>query len=86
MKLVACIRSEIWMGVSMARVITLYKWAESVFGEKPPHRHTLWKWIAEGKIRPIPKKIGRAYFCTPDAEYIDPYAEKRERILSGRSS
>jgi len=67
-------------------MITLYKWAEAVFGEKQPHRQTLWKWIADGRIRPIPKKVGRAYYCTPDAEYIDPVAKKLEEIYSGRST
>lgn len=70
----------------MARMITLYKWAEAVFGENQPHRQTLWKWIADGRIRPIPKKVGRAYYCTPDAEYIDPVAKKLEEIYSGRST
>lgn len=69
----------------MARLITLYEWAEAVFGEKQPHRQTLWKWIADGRIRPIPKKVGRAYYCTPNAEYIDPVAKKLEEIYSGRS-
>lgn len=67
-------------------MITLYEWAEAVFGEHQPHRQTLWKWIADGRIRPIPKKVGRAYYCTPDAEYIDPVAKKLEEIYSGRST
>lgn len=70
----------------MARLIPISEWAEAVFGSHRPHRHTLASWIDKGLIRPVPKKIGRAYFCAPDAEYVDAYAEKRERILSGRTS
>lgn len=67
----------------MARLIPVAEWAVEVFGEHKPHRHTIRNWIRNGLIRPCPKKIGRAYFCAPNAEYVDPRAERMERIARG---
>jgi hypothetical protein len=36
-------------------------------------------WIRNGRIRPVPRKVGREYFCKPNAEYVDPVAERIER-------
>jgi hypothetical protein len=44
----------------------------------------LLNWIKNGRIRPVPRKKGREYFCRPDAEYVDPIAEKIERMIGGR--
>lgn len=67
-----------------AQLIPLANWAESIFGEHRPHPNTLLNWIKNGRIRPIPKKVGRGYFCRPDAEYVDPNAEKIQRLINGR--
>lgn len=71
-----------------AQLIPIADWAQAMFGEHMPHRHTLRNWITNGKIRPMPIKVGRSYFCRPDAQYVDPIAEKinreMERMASGR--
>lgn len=71
-----------------AQLIPIATWAQLVFGEHMPHRHTLRNWINSGKIRPMPIKVGRSYFCRPDARYVDPVAEQVnreiERMTSGR--
>ncbi|MBN3814691.1 hypothetical protein G3N97_37170 [Paraburkholderia sp. Ac-20347] len=55
-----------------------------MFGDRVPHANTLLNWIKNGKIRPVPRKVGRQYFCRPDAEYVDACAERAERMASGR--
>ncbi|WP_367620791.1 excisionase [Burkholderia sp. AU45274] len=67
-----------------ARLIPLSVWADAEFGEHRPHQNTLLNWIKMGRIRPVPRKVGREYFCRPDAEYVDPEAEKIERLIHGR--
>lgn len=67
----------------MARLIPVAEWAVEVFGAHKPHRHTIANWIRNGRIRPLPRKIGRAYFCAPNAEYIDPVVDKIERMTRG---
>lgn len=70
----------------MARLIPVSEWAAEVFGAHKPHRTTLARWIENGLIRPMPRKVGRTYFCPPNAEYIDPRADKMdliERISNG---
>lgn len=67
-----------------AQLIPVRSWASRVFGDHQPHRNTLLNWIKNGRIRPLPRKIGREYFCRPDAEYIDPVAERIERMVNGR--
>jgi len=67
-----------------AKLIPLRVWAEEVFGEYAPHKNTLLAWCKNGKILPVPRKVGREYFCSPDARYVDPVAEKIERILGDR--
>lgn len=67
-----------------AQLIPVRTWAQAVFGERVPHANTLLNWIKNGKIRPMPRKVGRQYFCRPDAEYVDESAERAERMASGR--
>lgn len=67
-----------------AQLIPVSNWALAIFGDHQPHRNTLRNWIKNGRIRPLPRKIGRTYFCKPDAEYVDPVAEKIERMVNGR--
>lgn len=67
-----------------AQLIPVRAWAESVFGDLAPHANTLLNWVKNGKIRPVPKKVGRQYFCRPDAEYVDPVADRIERMTGGR--
>lgn len=65
------------------KLIPLSVWAEETFGEYAPHRHTLRNWVNNGKIRPVPIKIGRSYFVSPNARYIDPVAEELQRMIDG---
>ncbi|RQR94542.1 hypothetical protein DIE04_18990 [Burkholderia sp. Bp8994] len=65
------------------KLIPLQVWAEQTFGEYAPHRNTLLSWVKNGKICPFPKKVGRRYFVTPEAEYIDPVAQKIQRMIDG---
>lgn len=67
-----------------AQLIPLRTWAETLFGEHMPHRHTLRNWVVNGKIWPMPTKVGRSYFCRPDARYIDPIADRANGIKNGR--
>jgi predicted site-specific integrase-resolvase len=71
----------------VAGLIPVSEWAVEVFGDHKPHRVTLARWIDHGLIRPMPKKIGRAYFCSPNAENVDLRAEKMDLIerISGGS-
>ena len=67
-----------------AQLIPVRKWAVAVFGDHVPHANTLLNWIKNGKIRPVPRKVGRQYFCRPDAEYVDPQVDELERMINGR--
>lgn len=55
------------------KLITLQVWAGRVFGENGPNKDTLRRWCRDTKIFPAPKKIGRAYYVAPDAQYVDNY-------------
>lgn len=55
-----------------------------MFGEYAPHRNTLHNWRRSARIYPLPIKVGRTYFVSPDAEYIDPNTEKIGRMLGMR--
>ncbi|NML99661.1 hypothetical protein HHL24_17175 [Paraburkholderia sp. RP-4-7] len=65
------------------KLIPIAVWAEETFGEYAPHRHTLLSWVKAGKIYPMPTKVGRSYFCSPDAEYFDPVVQKIRRMTGG---
>ncbi|PFH29078.1 excisionase [Burkholderia sp. JKS000303] len=67
-----------------AQLIPIATWAERVFGEHAPHRNTLLNWIHAGRIHPSPRKIGRGYFCQPEAEYVEPGRERVRRLVNGR--
>lgn len=67
------------------RLIPLQEWAIETFGKHAPHRHTLRNWVNSGKIRPMPIKVGRSYFVSPDARYVDPAAEEIQRMIDGRN-
>lgn len=62
------------------KLIPLEVWAEQMFGEHAPHRNTLLNWRRNAKIWPLPIKVGRKYFVSPDAEYVDPFIEKIQRM------
>ncbi|MBR8142096.1 hypothetical protein KDW55_29050 [Burkholderia sp. AU19243] len=66
------------------KLIPLQVWAMETFGAHAPHRHTLRNWVTNGKIRPVPVKVGRSYFIRPDARYVDPVAEEIQRMIDGR--
>jgi hypothetical protein len=68
------------MGVQL---ISLRNWAQALFGEQMPHRHTLRNWVNGGKIRPMPIKMGRSYFCRPDAQYVGPNADEINGMANG---
>lgn len=52
--------------------VTLRRWAERRYGEDAPHDNTLRNWVANGRIYPLPRKQGRAYFVAEDAVYLAP--------------
>jgi predicted site-specific integrase-resolvase len=66
-----------------AQLIPVSDWAAKIFGDRRPHANTLLNWIKHGKIRPFPKKVGRQYFCRPDAEYVDPKIDQIARLVNG---
>jgi hypothetical protein len=65
------------------KLIPVHVWAKQMFGEYAPHRHTLRNWVNAGKIYPMPVKVGRSYFCCPDAEYFDPAVQEVKRMAGG---
>jgi len=70
--------------MAQAQLILVSSWAAAIFPDWTPHPNTLRNWVHNGKIRPAPKKIGNKYFCDPKAEYVDPVADKIERMTRGR--
>lgn len=56
----------------MPKLIPVTVWAEMMFGEYAPHRNTLANWVRNGKIAPLPVKVGRQYFCSPDCPLSRP--------------
>lgn len=64
------------------KLIPVSAWAASIFGEHCPCRRTLYTWITEGNIAPLPQKIGRTYFCRPDARYVPTKRRARQRATS----
>ena len=65
------------------KLIPVSVWAEEMFGDYAPARNTLLSWIKNGKITPAPIKVGRRYFCKPDARYFDAFTEKIRRMTGG---
>jgi|GEM_PF-1241411 len=65
------------------KLVPVSVWAEMMFGEYAPGRKTLLNWAHNGKILPVPVKMGRQYFCSPEARYIDPRAERISRMVNG---
>jgi hypothetical protein len=66
------------------QLIPIATWAVAVFGEHKPHANTLLNWVHGGKIAPAPMKIGRRYFCAPNARYVDPAHDEIQRMIDGR--
>jgi predicted site-specific integrase-resolvase len=52
------------------RLVPLAEWAKMVFGDFAPHQNTLRRWTREGRIHPLPKKVGHNFFVPPQAEYM----------------
>ncbi|MGU7839435.1 excisionase [Burkholderia sp. AW33-5] len=67
-------------------LIPVREWAQQIFGSHAPHPNTLLNWIHSGKILPRPMKVGRGYFCRPDAEYVDETADRINRMIHGRQT
>jgi hypothetical protein len=67
--------------IGLPRLIPLTTWAELTFGEHAPHRNTVLNWVRDGKIVPRPVRVGRRYFCKPDAEYVDAMTRAVNRLL-----
>ncbi|WP_244141814.1 excisionase [Burkholderia gladioli] len=66
------------------KLIPLHVWAGQTFGEYAPHANTLRRWVRNGKILPVPIKVGRSYFVRPEAEYFDPFEQKIQRMIGRR--
>lgn len=52
------------------RYVPLRIWAQAMFGEYAPHKNTLIRWVHDGHISPMPRKIGRTWFVKVDADYV----------------
>jgi Excisionase-like protein len=50
--------------------VTLPQWAALQFREGAPHIKTLRRWCCEGKIFPVPQKLGRTYYVEENARYV----------------
>ena len=55
--------------IMQPRLVPLKEWAKLVFGDFAPHPNTLLKWVSNGRIYPMPKKVGKGWFVEPKAEY-----------------
>lgn len=44
--------------MSGQRLIRIDQWLAQVFGDAPPSRRTVWRWIDAGRIYPAPQKYG----------------------------
>ncbi|MDF3116323.1 hypothetical protein KPA94_23105 [Burkholderia semiarida] len=55
---------------SKPKLIPLSVWVEQTFGEYAPAKNTVLRWVKNGLIHPAPKKLGRSYYVSPDAEYM----------------
>ena len=62
---------EVLNQLSGPRYILLQDWAAAVFGETAPHQNTLLRWVHEGRIQPAARKIGRRWWVTPTADYVE---------------
>lgn len=58
-----------------AQEIPLETWASAKFGEHAPSIGTLRRWARDGKIYPVPRKVGRGYMVTPGADYVTSYSD-----------
>lgn len=67
-----------------AQLVPIEDWAEAIFGERKPHRNTLYNWRRFGWIVPAPIKIGNRYFVEPTAVYADEDGEMARRMGDGR--
>lgn len=52
------------------KLLTLEEWAKRRY-ESPPSSKTLRRWVRDAKIVPVPKKEGRSYVVSEDAEFVD---------------
>jgi hypothetical protein len=57
--------------MSEKKAVLLEQWGAANF-DPPPSLWTLRAMARAGKIRPLPVKIGKAYYVHPDAEVVDP--------------
>lgn len=48
-------------------LLDLKTWASRTFEGNAPSAITLRRWVAAGRIKPSPIKIGRSYFVSSDA-------------------
>jgi predicted site-specific integrase-resolvase len=69
--------------MASAQFIPVAEWAKNMFGERRFHRNTLRNWIHAGKIAPRPIKVGKSFFCRPDARFVDPVADRINRMING---
>lgn len=68
----------------MTKLITLEEWARRRY-DKPPVSRTLYRWVKDAKILPRPRKEGRAYFVTENAQYVDWNDPNYEQIAAALS-
>lgn len=53
--------------------ISLQMWARRRYSrERRPSDKTLWRWVKDGKIFPLPEKEGRSYAVLETAIYVEP--------------
>ena len=67
----------------MPRLITIHEWAREQFGDAAPCEETLRRWARGGRIVPRAQKIGRSYWVSTDARYVDPYSPQVDKMSPG---
>lgn len=55
----------------MSTKITLLEWFDlnNISGKRCPKK--LQRWVKEGRLQPIPNKVGRSYYIEPTAKLIN---------------
>lgn len=72
--------------MSGQRLIRLDQWLAQVFGDAPPSRRTVWRWIDAGRIYPAPQKYGgKCYYFDPSARLIDPQKATRRHAPANKT-
>lgn len=58
------------VAAKQAQYIPLRIWTKLLFGDYAPHENTRLRWVHDGRIYPLPVKVGKTWYVRKDAEYL----------------